>query len=201
MPLPRSSHRSAIAVTDRRATTSWPSVAPRAGRGKSWVLAMLAPKRGLRVAPVPPKTADLTRPARGRRDNGRSGRRNTCFDRTKEQSRTSWPCRHDRSSLTVRHPMVGETEHASHTEIRTLPLTSLRPGPLHKVEHRQSRYLNNQAENAHRPTRRRERQMQRFKSPEQAQGGSVANRRLRRPQCMISGGRFGGTTGDDRVQG
>ena len=38
------------------------------------------------------------------------------------------------------------------------------------VEHRQSRYLNNRAENSHRPTRRRERQMQPFKSPEQAQG-------------------------------
>jgi len=37
------------------------------------------------------------------------------------------------------------------------------------VEHRQSRYLNNRAENSHRPTRRRERQMQRFKSAEQAQ--------------------------------
>ena len=37
------------------------------------------------------------------------------------------------------------------------------------VEHRQSRYLNNRAENSHRPTRRRERQMQRCKSPEQAQ--------------------------------
>jgi len=37
------------------------------------------------------------------------------------------------------------------------------------VEHRQSRYLNNRAENSHRPTRRRERQMQRFKSPRQAQ--------------------------------
>ena len=34
---------------------------------------------------------------------------------------------------------------------------------LPDVEHRQSRYLNNQAENSHRPTRRRERQMQRFK--------------------------------------
>ena len=33
------------------------------------------------------------------------------------------------------------------------------------VEHRQSRHLNNRAENSHRPTRRRERQMQRFKSP------------------------------------
>lgn len=37
------------------------------------------------------------------------------------------------------------------------------------VEHRQSRYLNNRAENSHRPTRRRERQMQRFKSSRQAQ--------------------------------
>src|SRR5580692_6741272 len=36
------------------------------------------------------------------------------------------------------------------------------------VEHRQSRYLNNRAENSHRPTRRRERQMQRFKSSRQA---------------------------------
>jgi putative transposase len=40
---------------------------------------------------------------------------------------------------------------------------------LPDVEHRQNRYLNNRAENSHRPTRRRERQMQRFKSPEQAQ--------------------------------
>ena len=37
------------------------------------------------------------------------------------------------------------------------------------VEHRQSRYLNNRAENSHRPTRRRERQMQRFKSFGKAQ--------------------------------
>jgi putative transposase len=37
------------------------------------------------------------------------------------------------------------------------------------VRHRTSRYLNNRAENSHRPTRRRERQMQRFKSPRQAQ--------------------------------
>ena len=37
------------------------------------------------------------------------------------------------------------------------------------VRHRTSRYLNNRAENSHRPTRRRERQMQRLKSPEQAQ--------------------------------
>jgi putative transposase len=41
---------------------------------------------------------------------------------------------------------------------------------LPDVEHRKSRYLNNRAENSHRPTRRRERQMQRFKSSPQAQG-------------------------------
>jgi putative transposase len=40
---------------------------------------------------------------------------------------------------------------------------------LPDVEHRKSRYLNNRAENSHRPTRRRERQMQGFKSAPQAQ--------------------------------
>jgi putative transposase len=44
-----------------------------------------------------------------------------------------------------------------------------RRGVLPHVRHRTSRYLNNRAENSHRPTRRRERQMQRFKSPGQAQ--------------------------------
>jgi putative transposase len=37
------------------------------------------------------------------------------------------------------------------------------------VEHRQHRYLNNRAENSHQPTRQRERRMQRFKCPGQAQ--------------------------------
>jgi putative transposase len=37
------------------------------------------------------------------------------------------------------------------------------------VEHRQSRYLNNRAEVSHQPTRRRERQIQRFKSAQHAQ--------------------------------
>ena len=37
------------------------------------------------------------------------------------------------------------------------------------VEHRQSRCLNNQAEVSHQPTRRRDRQMQRFKSARHAQ--------------------------------
>ncbi len=36
---------------------------------------------------------------------------------------------------------------------------------LPSVEHRQSRYLNNRAENSHQPTRKRERVLQRFKSP------------------------------------
>jgi putative transposase len=37
------------------------------------------------------------------------------------------------------------------------------------VEHRQHKGLNNRAENSHQPTRRRERQMKRFKSARHAQ--------------------------------
>ncbi len=40
---------------------------------------------------------------------------------------------------------------------------------LPSVEHRQSRYLNNRAENSHHPTRQRERILRRFKSAGQAQ--------------------------------
>jgi putative transposase len=40
---------------------------------------------------------------------------------------------------------------------------------LPSVEHGQSRYLNNRAEVSHQPTRRRERQMKRFKSARHAQ--------------------------------
>jgi putative transposase len=40
---------------------------------------------------------------------------------------------------------------------------------LPSVEHRQSRYPNNRAEVSHQPTRRRERQMKRFKSARHAQ--------------------------------
>ena len=46
------------------------------------------------------------------------------------------------------------------------------------VEHRQSRYLNNRAEVSHQPTRRRERQMQRFKSAYQAQRFLSAHGRI-----------------------
>ena len=38
-----------------------------------------------------------------------------------------------------------------------------------RIEHRSHKGLNNRAENSHQPTRRRERQMKRFKSPGQAQ--------------------------------
>ncbi|MBV8614023.1 MAG: IS6 family transposase, partial [Acetobacteraceae bacterium] len=51
---------------------------------------------------------------------------------------------------------------------------------LPEARHRTSRYLNNRAENSHRPTRRRERQMQRFKSSPQAQ-------RFLSPHAMIYG--------------
>ena len=40
---------------------------------------------------------------------------------------------------------------------------------LPSVAHRQHQYLNNRVENSHQPTRQRERHMQRFKSPGQAQ--------------------------------
>ena len=45
------------------------------------------------------------------------------------------------------------------------PKREILPG----VEHRQHRYLNNRAENSHQPMRQRERSMQDFKSPGQAQ--------------------------------
>jgi putative transposase len=54
------------------------------------------------------------------------------------------------------------------------------------VEHRQHKGLNNQAENSHKPTRRRERIMKRFKSPRQVQRflsihDQIANLFSRRP--------------------
>ena len=51
---------------------------------------------------------------------------------------------------------------------------------LPSIEHRESGYLNNRAENSHRPTRRRERQMQRFKSMRHA-------RRFLSAHAFISG--------------
>src|ERR1700722_13898983 len=83
------------------------------------------PRRGPNGAPAPPKTADLTRLTRDRRDDGRSGRRNRRLDRTKEQPGVLSPCSRHHPSLTVAHPVVGETEQASDTEIRTLPQSSV----------------------------------------------------------------------------
>ena len=54
---------------------------------------------------------------------------------------------------------------------------------LSSVEHRQSRYLNNRAENSHQPTRRRERVMQRFKSAGHAQRFLSAYEPIREHFC------------------
>jgi putative transposase len=56
------------------------------------------------------------------------------------------------------------------------------------VEHRQHRYLNNRAENSHQPTRQRERRMQGFKSPGQAQRFLAAYGPITqnfRPRCHL----------------
>ncbi len=65
------------------------------------------------------------------------------------------------------------------------------------VEHRQSRYLNNQAENSHQPTRRRERVMQRFKSPGHAQRFLSAFGPIRDHFCL---GRHRMKAGEYRAQ-
>ncbi len=49
------------------------------------------------------------------------------------------------------------------------------------VEHRRHKGLNNRAENSHQPTRRRERQMKRFKSPGQAQRFLSAHDQINNP--------------------
>ena len=54
------------------------------------------------------------------------------------------------------------------------------------VEHRQSRYLNNRAEVSHQPTRRRERQMQRFKSARHAQRFLLAHGRIQLRRHRLS---------------
>jgi putative transposase len=60
------------------------------------------------------------------------------------------------------------------------------------VEHRHSRHLNNRAEVSHQPTRQRERQMQRFKSPKQAQRFlSIHSRIHNHFQLCIAGSKYG----------
>jgi putative transposase len=62
---------------------------------------------------------------------------------------------------------------------------------LPNVIHRQSRYLNNRAENSHQPTRTRERQMKRFQSPEHAErflsNFQSINAPFRRRRHLLSG--------------
>ncbi len=58
---------------------------------------------------------------------------------------------------------------AHHARYRADELGSQNRAVLPSVEHRRHKGLNNRAENSHRPTRRRERVLQRFKSPAHAQ--------------------------------
>ena len=122
MPSSRSSHRSAMAVTDWHATTLWPKPGTVLSRGKSRVLAMLAAKRRLRVAPVPPQAADLTRPARGAgimpgRDEG-TGASIEPRNNHKQASGLA-------VTITTRIQSFAQwwvrLNYASHTEIRILP--------------------------------------------------------------------------------
>jgi hypothetical protein len=86
---------------------------------------MLAPERGLRVAAVPPRAANLTGLARDA--DGMAGRdegtgaliepRN--MDQREISEYRSLPNSHPPDTIT--YPMVGETENASHTENLTLP--------------------------------------------------------------------------------
>lgn len=91
------------------------------------VLAMLAPKWGLCVAPVPPQAADLTRLARGCRVGARSGRRNRRFDQTKER------CYGLAVTITRRLQSFAQwwvrLNYASHTEIRIRPGRHQTPCP------------------------------------------------------------------------
>ena len=111
-----------MAVTDWRDPTDWPKHGAVLSRGKSWVLAMLAAKRRLRVAPVPPQAADLPRPARGAwtmpgRDEGTGAAiepRNS-HAQAADLAVSITPRLQSFTQLWVR------LNHASHTEIRILP--------------------------------------------------------------------------------
>jgi len=80
-------------------------------------------------------------------------RRDTQADKRLKRKLLKWQCRVPRVMIT--------DELASYRAVKRQMMAS--------VEHRKHRGLNNRAENSHRPTRRRERQMRRFKSPDQAQ--------------------------------
>src|SRR5882757_195476 len=99
--------------------------------------------------------------------------------RTLSRSSGNIPIRPAASAVTLslRHAASHHKEllHTVRRELRVIVTDKLRSYAakrciLSEVEHRQSRYLNNRAENPHQPTRARERQMKRFQNPEQAQG-------------------------------
>jgi hypothetical protein len=88
---------------------------------KLWVLAMLAPKPGLCVAPVPPQAANLPGPAHDADGMaGRDGGTGALIEpRNMDQPATGLL-----SGPFIRYgylPIAGETEDASHTEFLTLP--------------------------------------------------------------------------------
>ena len=99
-----------------------PSLAPGPGGIKSWVLAMLAAKRRLRVAPVPPRCGEFDTTRARRPGMGRSGRRNRHFNRTKEHRLASQTGLARQTSDPIWSvAQRGDTINAPHTEIRILP--------------------------------------------------------------------------------
>src|SRR6201986_4590856 len=75
-----------------------------------------------------------------------------------------------RAGATPKRPSGSSASCSMSRECRLKSYAAAKREIMPGVEHRQSRYLNNRAEVSHQPTRRRERQMQRFKSARQAQG-------------------------------
>jgi hypothetical protein len=80
------------------------------------------PETGAARGCGPAASGEFDRACARCRRNGRSGRRNRCFDQTKEHGLASLPvCRVGHSLDTVTRPTAGGIENASHTEILTLP--------------------------------------------------------------------------------
>lgn len=106
-------------------------------------LALARPGRRRRARPASRRSRSIARPRiRGSGSNGTK----SLFQRLKRQGLLA----RDRC------PSFARPSHAENPSFK-------------QFEHRQSRYLNNRAEASHQPTRRRERPMQWFKSPRQAQ--------------------------------
>ena len=107
--------------------------------------------------------------------SGSTARSTTCVARSTSTAMcsTSWY-----SHAETRWPPRSSSADYSRDAVRAAgcssPTSSPVKGTAHRVvmpsvEHRQSKYLNNRAENSHQPTRQRERAMKRFTSPRHAQ--------------------------------